>query len=392
MYFLRDLHTTNRDLRGISTHFALIVVAVVIIVSVIAVLVTTSIFANDNPEATTQNSSATDQLNASQIYARDRVSIVTVQGSLIENTPSGPKAAGVLGSGFVVQFSSSDYVITNYHVAGKSSNLTVTFSSGDEYPAELVGSDPYSDLAAVSVRNAPSVLLHPVALGQSSSLVVGAPVLAIGNPFGLSGTITTGIVSQLGRTIQDPTAGNFSIANVIQFSAPINPGNSGGALINTQGLVVGITTASVTGSQGLEFAIPSQTIIKELPSLIANGSYNLHSYLGISEVGMNYQLARAMGVNTTYGVLIESVVPGGPAAAAGLVSGSQSVLINGQQYLTGGDIITSVNSIRIISIDGLSSYLEANTTAGESVNVGIIRGGASMNVNVLLGARPPPSV
>ncbi|MDG7015797.1 MAG: PDZ domain-containing protein [Nitrososphaerota archaeon] len=216
-------------------------------------------------------------------------------------------------------------------------------------------------------------------------------MVAIGNPFGLSGSMTYGIISQLGRTITELTAGSFPIADVIQFSAPINPGNSGGPLLNSAGQVIGITTAIVGGSQGLGFAIPSGAIIRELPSLVASGSYSGHPYLGIGTVDMNYQLAKAMGVNVTYGALIENVVPGGPAGRAGLGAGSKSVTIQGAQYTIGGDIIVSVNGTRIVNTDALSTYLEEHVIAGESISVGIIRAGALMTVDVVVGSRPPPS-
>jgi len=225
---------------------------------------------------------------------------------------------------------------------------------------------------------------------SSSAVQVGQPVVAIGNPYGLSGSMTFGIVSQLGRTIQEATTGQFSISGVIQFSAPINPGNSGGPLLNANGMVLGITTATVNGSQGVGFAIPSSTILKELPSLISTGQYTMHSYLGISGVDMSYQLAQASGTSVTYGVLIESVVSGGPAATAGLKVGAKTVTISGQQYLVGGDIITSINGTKIVNQDALATYLAQNTVSGQTIQLGIIRAGAPMTVTLTLGQRPPP--
>jgi len=338
---------------------------------------------------TLTGSNSSTELNAEQIYATANESVATLQGTQVESSYFGNELADVLGSGFAITYNGSDYIVTNYHVVDSTSNLTVTFSDGDAYPAKVVGSDPYSDLAIVSVPSAPSSEFVPLTLTTSSTLRVGDSVVAIGNPYGLTGSMTEGIVSQLGRTIQDETAGNYSIANVIQFSAAINPGNSGGPLLNANGQVVGITTAAVTSSEGLGFAIPSDTIIEELPSLIANGSYDLHSYLGISEVDMNYQLTQAAGTNVTYGVLVESVVAGGPAANAGLQGGSETVVVNGVQYLIGGDIITSINGTRIIDSDALGTYLEAHTVAGQAVVLGIIGpGDKSMNVTVTLGERP----
>ena len=219
-------------------------------------------------------------------------------------------------------------------------------------------------------------------------LAVGEQVYAIGNPYGLSGSLTVGIISQLGRTIQDPVAGNFSVAGAIQFSAPINPGNSGGPLLDSRGQVIGITTATVTSSQGIGFAIPSVAIIRDLPSLTATGTYSRYSFMGINTVDMNYQLAQASGTNVTYGVLVESVMAGSPAARAGLRAGTTLVMIDGSQYSVGGDIIISVNGTKIINQDALSTYLAQNTTAGETVTLGVIRSGNLITVNMSLGLRP----
>ncbi len=330
-------------------------------------------------------------INPEQIYSNTNESLVTLQGTQVTNDGFGAVPEVVLGSGFVINASNSYYIVTNYHVAGATSNLTVTFTDGDSYSAKVIGSDPYSDLAVVSASGVPASEYHPLTLVSSSSLEVGQYVLAIGNPFGLSGSMTFGIISQLGRTIQDPTAGNFSIAGAIQFSAPINPGNSGGVLLDSNGFVVGITTAVVSGSQGVGFAIPSDTIIRELPYLISSGSYNLHSYLGIGGVDMSYQFANASGTTFTYGVLIESVIPGGPAASAGLRAGTTTVTVDGTPYSVGGDIIVSINGTKIINNDALASYLVEYTIPGQTIVVGIIRNGVSTSVNVVLGTRPPLS-
>jgi len=338
------------------------------------------------------SSVTSNQLNAEQIYAAANESLVTLQGNQVQQSAFGNQAVSILGSGFVINYSGTYYVVTNDHVVRSTLNLTATFSNGDAYPAKVVGADPYSDLAIVSIPTAPKSEYVPLALSSSSGLRVGDSVVAIGNPYGLTGSMTQGIVSQLGRTIQDETAGNYSIANVIQFSAAINPGNSGGPLLDANGQVVGITTAAVTSSTGLGFAIPSDTIIQELSSLIVNGSYNQHSYLGISEVDMNYQLAQTIGTNVTYGVLIEGVVAGGPAATAGLQAGNQTVVVNGQEYLIGGDIITSINGTRITTSDALGTYLGEHTVAGQTVSLGIIGpNGKTSTVNVKLGARPASS-
>ena len=329
-------------------------------------------------------------INPENIYAETNESIVTVQGVLTTDNGLVPTET-VLGSGFVINSSNSEYIVTNYHVAGSAENLTVTFPDGNSYAAKVIGSDPYSDLAVVQASGVPASEYHPITLVSSSSLEVGQYVVAIGNPFGLARSMTFGIISQLGRTIQDPTAGNFSIANIIQFSAPINPGNSGGVLLNADGYVVGITTAVVSGSQGVGFAIPSDTIIQELPDLISAGSYNFHAYLGISGVDMSLQLAQASGTNYTYGVLVEEVVSGGPAAQAGIKAGSQTVTVDGEQYQVGGDIIVSINGTKITDNDALATYLAEYTISGQSAVLGIIRSGALTTVDVTLGSRPPVS-
>jgi S1-C subfamily serine protease len=323
------------------------------------------------------------QLDPVSIYAQASPSVVTVEGVITDITGS----SGVLGTGFVIAYSNSYYIITNFHVIDGLSDSTVTFSNGDAYPATVVGSDAYSDLAVVSVK-ASSSEFHPLQLGVSSSLDAGESVAAIGSPYGLSGTITVGVVSQVGRTLQEDTAGGFAIADTIQFSAAINPGNSGGPLIDSSGMVVGITTASTSGSNGLGFAIPSDTISREVPYLVADGKYDRHPYLGVQLVDMNYQLSQAMHTTTTWGVLVDSTAPNGPASKAGLRGGTQDVTIEDQQYLTGGDIITSFDGNKIANYDALSAYLERHAVAGQTIQVGIIRSGKEMVVPVQVGARP----
>ena len=329
-------------------------------------------------------------LDPAGIYAGANASVVTVQGSrtITVETLFGPESSveSSLGSGFVVDYSNSYFIVTNFHVIDSLENATVTFWNGDAYLATIVGSDPYSDLAILTTK-APLQDLHPLSFTSSSSMRVGQPVIAIGNPFGLSGSVTFGIISQVGRTIQyQSTTGTFTIADSIQFSAPINPGNSGGPLLNAYGLVLGITSADVSGSQGVGFAIPSDTITRELPLLISTGKYNVHPYLGIQTDDMNYELAQAMGTNTTYGVLIEKTDPGGPADKAGLRGGQNTVDIGGQTYTIGGDIILSVNGTRIVNYDSLATYLERHVVAGQSIQLGIIRSGNIVYLQVVVGA------
>jgi S1-C subfamily serine protease len=338
------------------------------------------------------NGSVSESINAEHIYAADNASVVTIEGDELVTVSSllgtGTEVETVLGSGFVTSYLNQYYIVTNNHVVDGVSNITATFSDGDAYPVKVIGTDVYSDLAVVTVPSAPISEFVPLQLISSDGVVVGQPVVVIGNPYGLSGSITFGIVSQLGRTIEEATTNGFSISDIIQFSAPINPGNSGGPLLDENGYVIGITTATVNGSEGIGFAIPSSTILKELPSLISNGTYDQHSYLGIETTDMNYQLAQDSKTNVTYGVLIEDVVSGGPAATAGLKAGTTTVTVDGGSYLVGGDIIISVNGTKIINSDALSSYLEEYTVAGQMVQLGIIRSGQVMTVDVTLGTRP----
>jgi S1-C subfamily serine protease len=333
---------------------------------------------------TTASNSSLLGLNPVSIYQQASASVVTVQGT----ESSGGATSVVLGSGFVTSLAGRFYIVTNFHVVQGVSDLTVTFQSGDAYPAKVVGSDGYSDLAVLNLTAAVSEF-HPLQIIRSSQLVVGQPVVAIGNPFGLSGSMTFGIVSQLGRTISESLAGNFSIANVVQFSAPINPGNSGGPLLDASGAVVGITTATVESSQGVGFAIPSDTILNELPALVSTGGYAIHPYMGITSVDMNYQLAQLQKTNITYGVLIQSLTPGGPAELAGLRSGTHSALVQGATYSIGGDVIIGVNGTKILNTDSLSSYLAENAVAGQTIVLQIVRDGQITYLNLVLGTRPP---
>lgn len=300
------------------------------------------------------------------LYDDVRGSIVLVEGDISGGTQQ--------GSGFVYKFSASTVVLTNYHVVQGVTGLSVTFSDGRGYSAKVLGEDPYSDLAVLSV-DAPASEFKPLTIVSSSTLAVGEPVVAIGNPYGLVGSMTTGVVSALGRTITENTANGFSIANVIQTSTPINPGNSGGPLLNAVGNVVGITTAIVSNSQGLGFAVPSDTILKELNALITTGSYGGHSYLGVVGEDMSYSLAQQSGSNVTYGWKITQVVSGGPS------DGKLKV----------GDIIIAVNNQTVTSNDDLASYLEEHTLPGDAVVVTVVRGNTLVNVSIILGVRPPPS-
>lgn len=322
-----------------------------------------------------------------QLYKNVKDSIVVITGYVEQYSFFGRQYSEVQGSGFVYEYKNEMVVITNKHVVNDAMNITVTFSNGDGYPATVIGSDAYSDLAALSVE-APLEEFQPLDITSSSTLQVGDPVVAIGSPFGLGGTMTTGIISQLGRTIQDSVAGNFPIANIIQTSAAINPGNSGGPLLNYEGEVIGITTAIIQNSNGLGFAVPSNTILREIGSLITTGSYNQHPWVGISGTDMTYAIAQSIGVNVTYGWLITQITDGGAAAQAGLHGGNQQVRISDAWVVIGGDIIVAVDGTRIINGDTFMSYLEEHSTPNQTIRVTIIRNHQFQDISVELKQRP----
>lgn len=323
----------------------------------------------------------------SDVYKEVKDSIVVISGVASYQTFFRTRYYEVQGSGFVYEFEKQMIVITNSHVVSDVSDIVVTFSNGNGYPAEVIGSDSYSDLALLSI-DAPLDEFSPIEVVSSSYLEVGDPVIAIGNPMGLYSTMTTGIVSQIGRTIEESIAGNFPIANIIQTNVAINPGNSGGPLLNYQGEVVGITTAIIEDSEGLGFAIPSNTILREIESLIKTGSYDQHPWLGISGVDMSYSIAEAMDVNVTYGWLIASVTSGSAAEKAGLLGGDEQLIINNDWVIIGGDIIIALDGTRIINGDALMSYLEEYTQPGQIITVTITRDNKQCNIPIEVGTRP----
>ncbi len=339
---------------------------------------------------TTQSNNYIVGENASlaQLYAEVKDSVVVIQGLTVQyDIFRRPSYVSVQGSGFIYSVGGQMVVITNNHVVQDTVNVTVTFINGNGYAATVLGSDPYADLAVLSTE-APQSECKPLEIVSSSTLSVGDPLVAVGGPYGLAGTMTTGIVSSLGRTITEDMSGSYPIANVIQMSVLINPGNSGGPLLNYQGQVVGITTAIVSDSQGLGFAIPSSTVLREIDELVADGSYNKHPTIGASGADMNYDIAEAMNVNVTYGWLIAQVNSGGPAAAAGLRGGTRQVTVGGQATVIGGDIIIAINGARIRGIDDLSTYMEENTLPGQAITVTVVRDGATTAVSLTVGTRP----
>jgi S1-C subfamily serine protease len=333
-------------------------------------------------------------ISLTQLYKNVTSSIVMIRGFITQTSFFTQTITEIQGSGFVYNYTKTPrmVIITNNHVVDGVSDISVTFTNGSAYSANVLGRDVYADLAVLEVTNAPTNQFIPLHIINSSTLSVGDPVIAIGNPFGLTGSMTTGTVSQLGRTITENTTGGYAIANIIQFDAPINPGNSGGPLLNSRGQVVGITTAIVTNSQGLGFAIPSNAILREVAWLIESGNYTRHPWLGVQGTDMDYYIANAMHTNVTCGWLITTVGSGGPAETAGLRGGTQEVQIGGNTVPIGGDTIVAMNGTRITNGDALSTYLEERTQPDEILMLTIKRDGIAkpFDVPVRLGTRPLP--
>jgi len=294
--------------------------------------------------------------------------------------------AGSVGSGFV--FDKKGHIITNEHVINGAQRITVTFLDGTSYNARVVGKDPFTDIAVIGVI-VDSELLHPLPLGDSSKLRVGEQVAAIGNPFGLSGSMTSGIVSQLGRLL-NTEAGGFSIPDVIQTDAAINPGNSGGPLLNMKGEVIGINTALQSGTGefvGVGFAIPSNTVAKIVPVLSETGEYS-HPYMGISGLDIDPDLAIALGLDNAKGFLIVTVVQGSPADKAGLHGSSKTKEINGRNYPVGGDIILSVDGKVVREIADILIHLQREKSIGDEMVLEVLRDDKITSVILILEERP----
>ena len=330
-----------------------------------------------------------ENVSVSQLYAQVEDSVVVIRGMIISQYDffGRPYYSQVQGSGFVYNFTGQNVIVTNYHVVSSAVNITVTFANGNAYTATVLGSDPYAELAVLSA-DAPQEEYKPLEIVRSSSLQVGDPVMVVGTPYGLAGSMSTGFVSSLGRTLTAETTGGYVIANVIQTTAPLNPGNSGGPVLNYQGQVVGIATAIVQDSQGVGFAIPSNTILREIGDLINTGSYDNHPWLGAAGTDMTYEVAEEMGTDVTYGWLIAQVTSGGPADKAGLHAGTQQVDIAGGMVTIGGDIVIAVNGTRITSIEDLSAYLEEYTLPGQTVNLTVVRDNETTIIPLELERRP----
>jgi S1-C subfamily serine protease len=302
-----------------------------------------------------------------------------------------------LGSGFV--YDKNGHIITNNHVTAGGKDLHITFSDGTIYTGKVIGSDPHSDLAILLIDDVPKEKLFPLTLGNSSNLIVGQTVAAVGNPFGLSGSLTEGIISGLGRLLPstpenifgtDNRVASFSIPDIIQTDAAINPGNSGGPLLNLNGEVIGINSAifSNTGVYaGVGFAIPSNTLKKVIPELLKNGSYP-HPWLGITGVDVTPDIAKKMNLTEARGFLVIDVNSNGPADKAGIRGGDKIDTIDGREVELGGDIILAIDGNPVRKIDDILSHLEREKSVGDNISLTIIRDGIVQEKTTVLQARP----
>jgi len=293
---------------------------------------------------------------------------------------------GGIGSGFV--YSNEGYIITNQHVVQDSTKVTVTFLDGESYIGDVIGKDRDLDIAVVKVNASNSTYLQPLIIGDSSKLTVGEKIVAIGNPFGLSGSMTSGIVSQIGRLLPQDTG--YSIPNVIQTDAAINPGNSGGPLFNMKGEVVGINTAiqSATGEfTGVGFAVPSNTVKKVVPVLIKDGEFK-HPWMGISGTDVDPELAEMRNLKSSKGFVVISVIEGSPAEKAGMKGVTQTRERDGREFPVDGDIIVAIDGKTVRKISDILIHLQREKTIGDEMILTVLRTGVSFDLTMILEERP----
>jgi len=316
-----------------------------------------------------------------EIFESSESGVVRV--NVERNDPTQFSTGGV-GSGFV--YDDTGNIITNDHVVYDAKKITVTFVDGEAFLAEIIGSDPYTDIAVIKI-NSTNTLLNPLPIGNSNNLRVGEQVATIGNPFGLSGSMTSGIVSQIGRLL--PQQSGYSIPDVIQTDAAINPGNSGGPLLNLDGDVIGINTAiqSATGEfAGIGFAVPSATVKKIVPVLIETGEFK-HPWIGIQGHDVDPELAKIRELNSSKGFLIMTVIEDSPADVAGLLGVTETVEIDEREYPLDGDIIISVDGIEVRKISDILVHLQRNKVIGDYMELEILRDGQILDITIILEER-----
>jgi S1-C subfamily serine protease len=365
----------------------------------------TAITASGTPGQQPQVLSVGPPLNAIFKKAENSVvqitSRVPVPRNLPSDTQSQPPPVTALGSGFISD--TQGHIITNSHVIDGARTADVTFVNGNRFTAKVLGNDVYSDIAVLKIvlnntqqtKQQQDALssIKPLPIGNSSAVEVGDQVIAIGNPFGLSDTMTTGIVSGISRVLPAAAGTGFSIPNAIQTDAPINPGNSGGPLLNMQGQVIGINTAILSGSSGFSgigFAVPSNTIKKVVPTLIQNGTYP-HPFLGLTLATLTSDIAQNVtgleeAPQDLRGIYVDTITKGGPADKAG-IHGTTTDQYSKKHV---GDIITAIDGRSVTRSDDLITYIDQHKSVGDSVTFTVYRNGQTMDLKAILTARPTP--
>ncbi|MGC1133541.1 MAG: trypsin-like peptidase domain-containing protein [Nitrososphaeraceae archaeon] len=355
---------------------------------------------NDNSSNVVSNNSlsasilTSDAVTLPQIFNKTENSVVQITSTspisnslVIRNGEQIPQNVA-LGSGFV--YDQDGHILTNYHVISDPNSVEVTFVDGDSHSAKVIGQDPYSDIAVLQITDDGfQKQIPPLKAANSSALQVGEQVIAIGNPFGLSGTLTSGVISQMGRVLPNDITG-YSISNIIQTDAAINPGNSGGPLLNTKGEMVGVNTAifSNTGVySGVGFAIPSNMVQKVVSSLLKNGSYE-HPYMGITGITVSPEISNATHLNDTKGILVVDITADSPADKAGIRGGDVLTTVDGQDIRLGGDIIVAIDNQSVRAMEDLLSYLEEKKAVGDNIELSVIRDGKTQHIDMILTARP----
>ncbi len=359
------------------------VVLVIVFVFIFEPIAADSLHLSANHLIPISNLNSDPQLNLADLFAKSDNGVVQI----IVRKSGDNSSDRTIGSGIVYDL--MGHIITNNHVVVNYQKIRAVFHDGESYPAKVIGTDPYADLAVIKVSVNQQVL-HPLQLADSSRLRIGDQVVAIGSPFGLSGSMTSGIVSQTGRLLTPPNIGSFSIPNVIQTDAAINPGNSGGPLLDNTGEVVGINTAiqSRTGEfSGIGFAIPSNTMKRVIPVLIQDGHYR-HPWLGISGMSIDPDIASALGTSISRGFLVETVVPNSPASKSGLHGSNYTKIVEDTKLKAGGDIIIGIDNVAVNQLEDMLNYLQDQKSVGDKITLNIIRDGKPMKVNLVLEERP----
>ena len=371
---------------------------------------------NNTPHISNSNNNSTSsspllQLPLPELFTKVKQSVLEIQAS--NTTENTDKTETALGSGFV--YDKNGHIITSYSVVNDTKSFNVKFWNGSIYPANIIGSDRFTDLAVLQLQNVSGDKLVPLAFANSSKLKVGEQAITIASQFGISGLLTEGVISGLGilmpvekggteeeggssgggigtttTTNSSSSPPSYSIPDTIVTDVPTNPGSAGGPLLNMRGEVIGMNSAVFSSSgefAGISFAIPSNTITKVVPSLIATGSY-MHPSIGITGIDITPEIAKAMGLQEARGFLVTDVAPQGPAAKAGIQGGNLVSEINGRQIKLGGDVILQIDNKTVRKIEDILTYLENHKTVGDSIKLTVMRDGKIQQINVIVGSRP----